>query len=305
LALVKAPYAQRPSLPERQALQTHLVSSHGMRCPSCSSTTSTSSVTTSSALPNRIVATVAQAAAQHIDRYRSRDSTSAMSGTANDCELSAAAAARPPMPSSADPSGFGGDNFRWATSQPHLAGTSSVVETEGEGGDSGGLEHVLPGRDGKVVTTGSSRAFPRQNTQTESGMALPCSAALVGHNVQSHLRTIEPDRCQPVADVLGEMITDPLEAPPQFRCPISQELMEDPVTTADGHTYERREIFRWLCLHNTSPLTGAPLPNKSLTPAISLRQLIATFRVEHPDLVNGLGQERVEPSLNMRALASD
>ena len=72
---------------------------------------------------------------------------------------------------------------------------------------------------------------------------------------------------------------DPLEVPEQFRCPISQELMEDPVTTSDGQTYERREIFRWLCKHNTSPLTGAPLPNKTLTPAIALRQLIATFTV--------------------------
>ena len=59
---------------------------------------------------------------------------------------------------------------------------------------------------------------------------------------------------------------------------------QDPVTTSDGHTYERREIFRWLCTHNTSPLTGAPLPNKALTPAIALRQLIATFLAENPHL---------------------
>ena len=26
--------------------------------------------------------------------------------------------------------------------------------------------------------------------------------------------------------------------PPQYLCPITQEVMEDPVTTADGHTYE-------------------------------------------------------------------
>ena len=73
---------------------------------------------------------------------------------------------------------------------------------------------------------------------------------------------------------------DPLEVPAQFRCPISQEIMEDPVVTSDGHTYERREIFRWLCSHNTSPLTGAPLPNKALTPAIALRQLISSLLAE-------------------------
>ena len=38
-----------------------------------------------------------------------------------------------------------------------------------------------------------------------------------------------------------------VEVPAQYRFPISQEVMQDPVCTADGHTYERREIFRWLC----------------------------------------------------------
>ena len=89
-------------------------------------------------------------------------------------------------------------------------------------------------------------------------------------------------RIEPLPRALA--IDDPIEAPAEFRCPISQELMEDPVTTSDGHTYERREIFRWLCQHNTSPLTGAVLPNKALTPAIALRQLIAAFKMEHPDV---------------------
>ena len=69
-----------------------------------------------------------------------------------------------------------------------------------------------------------------------------------------------------------------------FVCPITQAVMEDPVMTADGHTYGRREIFRWLCKHDTSPLTGAPLPNKALTPNIGLRQVIAAWRAEHPEV---------------------
>ena len=75
-----------------------------------------------------------------------------------------------------------------------------------------------------------------------------------------------------------------VEVPAQYKCPISQEPMEDPVCTADGHTYERREIFRWLCKHDTSPLTGASLPNKALTPNIGLRQVIAAWRAEHPEV---------------------
>ena len=80
----------------------------------------------------------------------------------------------------------------------------------------------------------------------------------------------------------------PPEPPDEFICPISHELMEDPVLASDGHAYERREIFRWLCTHNTSPLTGSVLPNKFLTPALALRQLIAAFKAEHPDVVDSL-----------------
>ena len=44
--------------------------------------------------------------------------------------------------------------------------------------------------------------------------------------------------------------------------------MTDPVATADGHTYERGAIEKWLYTENknTSPLTGAVLAHKILTP---------------------------------------
>lgn len=69
----------------------------------------------------------------------------------------------------------------------------------------------------------------------------------------------------------------PRQPPPQFLCPITQDLMDDPVNAADGNVYERAAIERWLLSHDTSPLTNARLPHKELTPAISLRQLIREF----------------------------
>lgn len=35
-------------------------------------------------------------------------------------------------------------------------------------------------------------------------------------------------------------------APDSYVCPLSRELMQDPVQTADGHTYERSWIESWL-----------------------------------------------------------
>ncbi|MBY0378066.1 MAG: hypothetical protein K2Q33_05870 [Gammaproteobacteria bacterium] len=42
----------------------------------------------------------------------------------------------------------------------------------------------------------------------------------------------------------------------EWYCPISQELMVDPVVAQDEHTYERTAIELWLSKNNTSPLTG-------------------------------------------------
>ena len=57
-------------------------------------------------------------------------------------------------------------------------------------------------------------------------------------------------------------------------CSITQELMVDPVFAADGYTYERKEITRWLASNNTSPKTNLPLETKTLFPNISAKQQI-------------------------------
>ena len=59
-----------------------------------------------------------------------------------------------------------------------------------------------------------------------------------------------------------------------LRCPISLEVMRDPVIAADGHSYERASIEQWLRTRRTSPLTGQPLPNQTLIPNHRLRAMI-------------------------------
>ena len=74
------------------------------------------------------------------------------------------------------------------------------------------------------------------------------------------------------------------EAPDEYVCPITQEFMVDPVTCADGHTYERTAILEWLENHDTSPKTGLELTTKQVFPAIALRNLIAEFREANPGI---------------------
>ncbi|KDO32106.1 hypothetical protein SPRG_03324 [Saprolegnia parasitica CBS 223.65] len=63
-----------------------------------------------------------------------------------------------------------------------------------------------------------------------------------------------------------------------FVCPITQDVMEDPVVTADGHTYERSAIARWLRDHGTSPVTNCVLTSSVLSPNYALKRAIAEFR---------------------------
>lgn len=62
--------------------------------------------------------------------------------------------------------------------------------------------------------------------------------------------------------------------PPFFKCPITGEVMIDPVQCSDGHTYERSAIATWLTKHSTSPNTNVRLTNKNLLPNHALRQAI-------------------------------
>jgi len=53
--------------------------------------------------------------------------------------------------------------------------------------------------------------------------------------------------------------------------------MRDPVSTADGHTYEREAIARWLENRRTSPKTNEPLESVVLVANLSIRSLISTW----------------------------
>ena len=65
-------------------------------------------------------------------------------------------------------------------------------------------------------------------------------------------------------------------------CPITYEPMRDPVVAADGHTYERTAIARWLLTSNRSPLTGLILPHRQLVPNYMLR---SSFGRDTPQLL--------------------
>ncbi|KAL4578571.1 hypothetical protein LXL04_014696 [Taraxacum kok-saghyz] len=70
-----------------------------------------------------------------------------------------------------------------------------------------------------------------------------------------------------------------IEVPSHFLCPISMQLMNDPVTISTGITYDRQSIERWLftCRSSSCPVTKQPLSDTDLTPNHTLRRLIQSW----------------------------
>ncbi|CAM0956275.1 unnamed protein product [Alopecurus aequalis] len=67
-----------------------------------------------------------------------------------------------------------------------------------------------------------------------------------------------------------------------FICPISQEVMRNPHTAADGFTYEAEAIKGWLDSgHDTSPMTKLALAHRHITPNYALRSAIEDYMQQH------------------------
>ena len=65
--------------------------------------------------------------------------------------------------------------------------------------------------------------------------------------------------------------------PESFLCPISMEVMRNPVICSDGHTYEKAVVEDWLTRSDRSPMTNEKLANMTLIPNHALRATIEGF----------------------------
>lgn len=73
-----------------------------------------------------------------------------------------------------------------------------------------------------------------------------------------------------------------LTIPADFRCPISLDLVRDPVVVSTGQTYDRASINLWIeSGHTTCPKTGQTLDHTGMIPNRALRNLIIMWCREH------------------------
>jgi len=69
-----------------------------------------------------------------------------------------------------------------------------------------------------------------------------------------------------------------IPVPESFKCPISGEVMVDPVVDPEGNTFDREGIERWLARNPTSPITRNRLTADMLQPNRALADSIAEIR---------------------------
>ncbi|CAN0863856.1 U-box domain-containing protein 4 [Linum grandiflorum] len=95
--------------------------------------------------------------------------------------------------------------------------------------------------------------------------------------------------------------SSPVPIPPDFCCPLSLELMTDPVIVASGQTYERAFIKSWIELGLTvCPKTRHTLGHTNLIPNYTVKALIANWcdinKVKLPDPVKTRQPITAEPT---------
>ncbi|XP_048493471.1 U-box domain-containing protein 35-like [Beta vulgaris subsp. vulgaris] len=123
-------------------------------------------------------------------------------------------------------------------------------------------------------------AWPENETLELALLGLQC-AELRGRDRPDLREKVLPalEIFKDVADRARESASNALtETPAHFMCPILKDFMEDPYVAADGYTYDRKAIEKWLMESDMSPTTNQPLPHKFIMPNTSLLEAIKQWK---------------------------
>ncbi|KAE8694838.1 putative LOB domain-containing protein [Hibiscus syriacus] len=94
--------------------------------------------------------------------------------------------------------------------------------------------------------------------------------------------------------------------PDEFRCPISLDLMKDPVIVSSGHTYDRNSIAQWINTgHHTCPKSGQRLIHMALIPNYALKSLVHQWCQENNIPLTECSSNVSESEINSKQKASE
>lgn len=90
-----------------------------------------------------------------------------------------------------------------------------------------------------------------------------------------------------------------LEIPKDYVCPISLQLMTDPVIDCNGHTFDRPSITEWYQKSKISPITHVSITNNNLTPNLILKRQILEFVEQHREELKNLDTDSLQSSIKI------
>jgi len=130
----------------------------------------------------------------------------------------------------------------------------------------GKVQDVIHKVAGKMGTLKLSRAPPGNSVKTKPIPPSPSQTDLIFPGAK--IMQEEDDLSLSQSDLEEN-------CPPSFICPISTEMMIDPVMLLEtGATYERKCIEEWLQNHDSDPSTGLHINSKEIVGVLALRNAI-------------------------------
>lgn len=129
--------------------------------------------------------------------------------------------------------------------------------------------------------------------------ALTLFCVLHASQLRVPVTDLQGARAKVVAGILGVRLSSPSTSfakmhflqdigdnegvPRQLLCPITHELMEEPVIAEDGHTYEKAAIVEWFRNRNSSPMTNERLKSTQVIPNVLVHAIISDFKESRED----------------------
>jgi len=137
----------------------------------------------------------------------------------------------------------------------------------------------------RVVLTSASEMFHRmfleyENTRKKEkleGKSKPTTDKKSKEAEESKSKSKTDKKSKPKESPHKEDPAEEEEIPEEFICPVTQDIMSDPVIAQDGHTYERKNISEWVSKHGTSPITREQISKDIIIPNRVLKAQIDQY----------------------------
>lgn len=156
---------------------------------------------------------------------------------------------------------------------PYLYPQNKIIE-EGFKNNNSEIKITIPfDNSERIIEINQSSCFGYQKDEENNKIRLIRRKIVTILELQEMIKNI--NNIDPSINILQDIDDD--EIPKEFYCCISQDIMNDPVKTCDGQTYDRINILQWFEINNTSPLTGLSLPTKDLVSNVELKEMIEEY----------------------------